>query len=129
MRPTALRVEQYRKNRAGMESEPGARWGWFVCRRLGYDLRMMSSGETEGNPHSLGWEHVSVSRSDGKVPTWEDMCFAKDLFWDDEEAVVQFHPEKSKYVNYHPGVLHLWRYLGGHATPPTQLLAPEKTRV
>lgn len=57
-----------------------------------------------------GWEHVSV-HIDGskKTPNWSEMCFIKDLFWDEEDCVVQYHPAKSQYVNTHPGVLHLWR--------------------
>jgi hypothetical protein len=37
------------------------------------------------------------------------MCAVKDLFWGDDDWVVQFHPAKSAYVNNHPGCLHLWR--------------------
>ncbi len=37
------------------------------------------------------------------------MCFVKNLFWRDDEAVMQIHPKKSEYVNNHPFCLHLWR--------------------
>jgi hypothetical protein len=64
----------------------------------------------------LGWEHVSVSlfkktaaRSIERCPTWEEMCFIKDTFWDEEDCILQFHPPRSEYVNNHPFVLHLWR--------------------
>lgn len=61
-----------------------------------------------------GWEHVSVSPLDHSiVPTWDDMCEIKDLFWDEEEAVLQIHPPKSKYVNMMPNCLHLWRPING----------------
>lgn len=56
----------------------------------------------------LGWEHVSVSRED-RCPTWDEMCQVKDLFWGDEDTVVQYHPPKSQYVNIHKNCLHLWR--------------------
>lgn len=59
------------------------------------------------------WEHVSVVAVNGKhqhIPTWEEMCQVKDLFWGDEDEVVQFHPAKSAYVNVHQCVLHLWRH-------------------
>lgn len=55
-----------------------------------------------------GWEHVSVSLSH-RTPTWEEMCFVKSLFWNEEDAVIQIHPPKSEYVNTHPFTLHLWR--------------------
>lgn len=54
------------------------------------------------------WEHVSVSLSH-RTPTWEEMCFVKSLFWDEQDAVIQIHPPKSEYVNTHPYTLHLWR--------------------
>ena len=62
------------------------------------------------------WEHVSVSirkkESDtSRIPTWDEMCWIKSIFWNDEDCVVQFHPPKSRYVNQHPNVLHLWRSL------------------
>lgn len=40
------------------------------------------------------------------------MCFVKDLFWSDDECVIQFHPPHSDYVNYHPHCLHLWNPIG-----------------
>lgn len=55
------------------------------------------------------WGHVSVSMRD-RCPTWEEMCFIKDLFWDEHETVVQFHPPKSDYVNVAKYCLHLWHY-------------------
>lgn len=56
-----------------------------------------------------GWDHISVSRRSGKISTWEEMCAIKDMFFDEEEAVVQYHPRKSEYVNIHEGCLHLWK--------------------
>lgn len=54
------------------------------------------------------WDHVSVSHQT-RIPTWEEMCWIKGLFFDDEEAVMQLHPPKSEYVNNHSRCLHLWR--------------------
>ena len=57
-----------------------------------------------------GWEHVSVSPYPVTVtPSWDDMCEIKDIFWDEEEAVLQIHPPRSKYVNMMTNCLHLWR--------------------
>jgi hypothetical protein len=51
------------------------------------------------------------------------MCAVKDLFWNDEDVVVQFHPAKSTYVNNHPGCLHLWRCTDGREFPtPPEIL-------
>ena len=57
-----------------------------------------------------GWEHVSVAPYKRRyVPSWEDMCRLKELFFYPEEWVVQFHPAESEYVNNVPNCLHLWR--------------------
>lgn len=56
-----------------------------------------------------GWKHVSVSiEGDKRPPKWDLMCKVKDLFWEPEDWVMQFHPAQSEYVNMHPGCLHLW---------------------
>lgn len=68
------------------------------------------------------WEHVSVSRSD-RCPTWDEMCQIKDMFWGEDDCVVQFHPPKSEYVNNHPNCLHLWRHAEcDFKTPPSILV-------
>lgn len=74
----------------------------------------------------MGWEHVSVHMNDasGKTytPTWDEMCFVKDMFWDDEDCVMQLHPPRSLYVNNHPNVLHLWRPTTGGIPIPNDIL-------
>ena len=62
-----------------------------------------------------GWDHVSVtirsrlSEAAFRTPTWDEMCFIKDIFFEAEERVMQLHPRESEYVNVHPNVLHLWK--------------------
>lgn len=60
------------------------------------------------------WEHVCVS-TNSRCLTWEEMCEVKDLFFYDNEVVMQLHPKKENYVNIHPYCLHLWR-------PKTQII-------
>jgi len=60
--------------------------------------------------NGAGWEHVSVCPIKKHImPSWEDMCFIKNLFWNEDEAVIEIHPAKSEYVNNMPNCLHLWR--------------------
>lgn len=60
-----------------------------------------------------GWEHVSVSpKHKFRIPTWNDMCYLKDVFFGDEEEVYQIHPKKSEYVNLSKNCLHLWKPIG-----------------
>ena len=56
----------------------------------------------------LGWDHVSVSLGN-RCPNWKEMSYIKDLFFEEEDCVMQLHPPKSDYVNNHPYCLHLWR--------------------
>lgn len=74
----------------------------------------------------LGWKHVSVSfgRNTDRQPTWYVMNAVKDLFWEPEDIVIQFHPRQSDYVNNHNGCLHLWQCIDGREqpTPPPELV-------
>jgi len=69
----------------------------------------------------LGWEHVSVSLKE-RCPTWPEMCVVKNLFWDAEDCVIQFHPPKSDYVNNHPFCLHMWKKIGSEFELPENIL-------
>ena len=69
-----------------------------------------------------GWEHVSVALFGGKTPSWNDMCALKDMFWNNEECVVQFHPPKSEYVNNVENCLHLWKPIGQEFPIPDSIL-------
>ena len=74
-----------------------------------------------------GWEHVSITLSSKtrkveRCPTWEEMCYIKDLFWSEEDCVIQYHPPKSNYVSCHPYCLHKWRQYGTNIPVPSPLL-------
>lgn len=69
-----------------------------------------------------GWEHVSVSVKTLAIPAWSTMCKVKDLFWDKEDWVIQYHPAESEYVDNYP-CLHLWRPVGqDFPKPPSWLV-------
>ena len=76
-----------------------------------------------------GWEHVSMRARDyqgERCPRWEEMCWARDLFWEPEECVVQYHPPRADYINCHPHVLHLWRPLAqALPQPPSWMVGPK----
>ena len=95
--------------------------GVFIFTSDDFRLKVISSGPA--NDVNKGWEHVSVSMMHVELgemlPEWNTMKFVKELFWDDEETVLQFHPKKSEYVNVHDGVLHLWK-------PPYEVALPPK---
>lgn len=54
------------------------------------------------------WDHVSVSLPN-RCPNWREMCFVKQLFWNDDEVVIQYHPAKQDYINNCPTCLHMWK--------------------
>jgi hypothetical protein len=69
----------------------------------------------------MGWEHVSVSRDD-RCPTWEEMQIVKDLFWGEDDTVVQYHVPKDDHVNLHSRCLHLWRPVGVDIPRPPSIM-------
>lgn len=75
-----------------------------------------------------GWEHVSVCPYNRRTPSWEDMCRLKDMFFRDDEAVVQYHPAKSEYVNNMPNCLHLWRPIDAQLPTPPSIMVGVKPR-
>lgn len=114
--------EQYRCNKTpGMQSSKGSPFGMFRVPEHG-KARTMCIIACDGE--ETGWEHVSVSLpfDSRKCPSWDEMCIVKDLFWDESECVVQFHPPKSEHVNNHSGCLHLWRFTGEFPQPPSILV-------
>lgn len=94
--------EEYRLKKGVMGSDESyGNNGMFFIPFESYQFKVIASDDK-------GWEHVSISL-DNRTPNWREMCFIKDLFWDEEECIVQYHPPKSEYVNNHPYCLHLWR--------------------
>lgn len=85
--------------------------GAFLIKHKGARLYVIISD-------GMGWDHVSVSVLDeGRCPTWAEMCHIKDLFFEPEETVIQYHPPKSEYIN-HADALHMWRPQGVNIPMP-----------
>ncbi len=105
---------QYRaKHPLGYPHKDGDPFGWFMIPspiKKDQWIAVQADAQSE-------WEHVSVSLKN-RCPTWEEMCFLKSLFWDDDECVVQYHPAKKDYVNIFKTCLHLWKFKGHMPTPP-----------
>lgn len=107
----------------GMFSIPISAEGCIVAECL------VSAGDTpEALAMGADWEHVSVKIVDVvnglrkiRIPTWDEMCKVKELFWNEEETVIQIHPAKSEYVNTHACVLHLWRPRDGKLRLPPKI--------
>jgi hypothetical protein len=105
-------VEKYRHCGKSMGTRYGDPYGlfWLMHPRTRRRLKVIVSD-------GLGWDHVSVSHS-ARVPTWDEMCWVKQLFFRPDECVVQFHPKQSDYVNMHSNCLHMWRMQEGEFPMP-----------
>lgn len=107
--------------------------GMFRIPKDGNTVRCIASDGSDMPAHQpeWKWQHVSVSiEGESWPPKWGLMCWVKDLFWDDEDWVVQFHPAKSQYVNCHPGCLHLWRPLVEKLpTPLSIMVGPKRAQI
>ena len=128
MRKNWFLVDKWRMQFPGYESQPGDLFGTFLIPYNGAQLRVIA---TDGDYLVVGltkdyaWEHVSVSL-ENRCPTWEEMSFVKNLFWKDDETVIQFHVPKPSHVNFHPFCLHLWRpILKEIPLPPIDTVGPK----
>lgn len=115
--------------------------GFFIIPHPKISLYFFQCQVSDG----MNWEHVSVSLIKEVVkvfnkrigrnrkieivercPTWNEMCFIKSLFWDDEEPVMQLHPPKSQWVNNHPYCLHLWKPAETEIPLPLEIMVGNK---
>ena len=95
------KAEKHRVKTGLFSSPANVNYGLFMIPTKKGLLKVIASdGE--------GWDHVSVSLIN-RIPTWPEMCLIKDLFFEPEECVIQYHPPKSKYINNTATVLHMWR--------------------
>ena len=63
------------------------------------------------------WDHASVHATRLSVagsamnvtPTWDEMCFVKQLCWQDDEWALEYHPAREDNINVHENTLHIWK--------------------
>lgn len=124
--------DQFRIQPPGYESDDGDTYGAFLI-PSGPDrlFCIATDGECPGLT-STKWEHVSITVRNRRLqqvqrcPTWEQMCQVKALFWHEDEPVMQLHPARVDYINFHPHCLHLWRPVDATIPlPPSCLVGPK----
>lgn len=103
----------------------------FEVLRVGFDggIGVFTKGNLKGMSviwsFGGGWEHVSMDGRN-RMPTWDEMCQLKDIFFTEDECCVQYHPPKSEYVNNIPYCLHIWKpiekFSGALPMPPSILV-------
>src|SRR5262245_56707138 len=106
MRKTVPEKLEAGRDRSLSSPDYGLTGAFVLNGPCGSVLRIIANDAEE--PSAQGWEHVSVS-CPHRCPNWEELCFIKDLFWEDEELDIQYHVPKSQHIDNHPHVLHLWR--------------------
>lgn len=111
MKASFEHLDPFRVRQGHYGSPDGMRYGKFVILHNHFNLLCVADSGSISS-----WEHVSVSAHEKRngshrprIPTWDQMCIIKDIFWDAEEAVIQFHPPRSEYINQCPYCLHLWK--------------------
>ena len=109
-------IEKYRVWQGPLAStELNGNNGAFVTPMGGCKVYVMAS---DGD----GWDHVSVSLKQ-RCPNWREMCMIKDLFFTEDECVIQYHPAKKDYINCHNFCLHMWKPQGIELPmPPVRMI-------
>ncbi len=110
MRRSLTEYVEFRRVRSGplKSTKADGLNGFFFIQHNEVILKVMSSDGSDWDMPGEPWEHVSVS-AEGRCPTWDEMEYIRNLFWLPEEIVIQFHPPKSKHINFHQHCLHMWR--------------------
>lgn len=88
----ALRLAKKMSDDAGISATP-AQYTWQERRKR--------------ESHDDGLVVFDATVDDMQV--FNTMCAIKDMFFGEDERVMQFHPPKSEYINNYPYCLHLWR--------------------
>lgn len=116
MRKHPLKFAEKGRVRYGSHaSKPGDRFGAF---QLLYTSEAASCGMLIIADDGSDWkaaglsgepfEHVSVSLHE-RTPTWEELEYVRNIFWTNEETVMQLHVPAADHVNQQANTLHLWR--------------------
>jgi hypothetical protein len=122
-RLTAERITKRRWNPRFASQESDGNNGMFLIPSDSCSLLVKAS---DGG----GWEHVSVTVFKKKrCPTWEEMCQIKNLFWDEDEVVIQYHPAQNDYISNHDFCLHMWKPVGVELPTPPPIFVGTRTGV
>lgn len=80
-------------------------------------MTVILSGATEQDGRR--WLHLSCAmpKKVGRLPSWEQLREAKDLFLGKDKLAVQVLPPADRHINIHDFCLHLWCCLDGDPVP------------
>lgn len=123
--PEKYRVKTNAHGHIGSTKSAGNNGQFIVPRTKSIGYKSLMVQASDGG----SWEHVSASLNGAsRCPNWEEMCMLKNLFWDEEDFVIQMHVPIQDYVSHHPYCLHLWRKFGTNDycdRPPSIFVGPK----
>jgi len=124
MRKSTEEIEQYRLKKGLMSSDKSYGFnGVFFIPYQDVTLKVICADRTTWKGSGMPgkpWEHVSVSLPD-RCPTWLEMEYVRELFWRDDETVMQLSVPRSNHINIHATCLHMWRPVNHNIpVPPKQ---------
>ena len=121
------RIEQYRVINGSMASTAGmgANGKFHIPSPDGVAMLCIIASEGEPDDPRFAWEHVSVSLG-ARCPTWEEMDYVKQIFWRDDETVMQLHVPRDCHINNHAYCLHLWKPINVPIPRPETVLVGVK---
>ena len=119
--PERLEEARIREGLYGSSRAYGMTGAFSLMGPSGMNLIVLAS-DGPARDEGFGWEHVSVSIK-RRPPNWVEMCFVKDLFWEEEECVVHITRRAPFTSTLHRHCLHMWRPIGIALPAPPAILA------
>lgn len=105
-------------NREIRETPGAGPVGDFIVTPFGQRMLIVASNGSDWIEAGLelpAWEHVSVSLAH-RCPTWTEMEWVREQFFEPHETVVQFSVPRDEHIAGHTRraryCLHLWRPIG-----------------
>lgn len=109
------------------DPQDGPQGAFKISGPRGMELRIIASDARDWDLARLPlpkWEHVSVSLA-GRCPSWDEMEWVRDQFFEPTETVLQFSVPRAVHISHHPYCLHMWRPIGETIPlPPSVTLVP-----
>lgn len=134
MRPTLAHLDKFRAPHPQNGHMGGPRFGYFrmpsPSTALQGTKRLLIVIACDDSPaDGVDWEHVSVhgvtvvpGNFMNYTPSWLEMCWIKDQFFEPHECVMQLHVPTAEHINTHAHTLHLWRPTKAEIPRPPQIL-------
>jgi hypothetical protein len=110
---TEPEIAKYRDSAADLlyETKPGEEGlgGAFLVPHKRLWFRVIASSGYDQKEKEWRFDHISISLKN-RCPTWDEMEYMKNLFFEPWEVCYQLHVTNENHINVHPYCLHIWRH-------------------